>query len=571
MADELIPPAIRNGGTGAAPTSGSVRGDYRQVQAAEEVNAPGVDRAADTEAEAAAARARALGGLFKEFEGISSDVGIKASTQVGALAGAASGNTGHPQYKQGLAQFTAYGRAFNNAATGAYAIEAEAQADDAAARLRVEANNNPATFAATFSATRDAVLKNAPPMAVPMLTELYNKRLAAGLAAISGDQAAEIKQTQRRIYDIGIQRGISKVATLQGSENPHDQLEGSDEWAKLSLMIHGGVTNGLYSPAEAQAMEVNAHRAITEQVFETQVDRELYRPGGDPVGLIARFRQAHLDNMSNPNEVPILSEDEFNRLMGNAKQKVLQQNMMEAYAKRQGKTEEELRFEAGDKEGTSRLLSSTLTVKWLDSAVRTGDLKPEVARTLRAALLNDATGAPSHSNTEQLFNIMHDPNFLDMDGRALATYPDLSIQDRNTLVREQAKRLASWENTQAVKNGRSLIDFNLKIAPGTSREMLSPEENKARDAAQQEYLRLMSAEDPAKRDSTANQHAIEAVQHVQKQLAVDKIAALTKSRQTFIQNFGPGSPGSMDKEQYETRLKQIADSITAQQAILGQK
>ncbi|MDE2097055.1 MAG: hypothetical protein KGL39_07400 [Patescibacteria group bacterium] len=569
MADDLIPPAVRNGGTGSAPTTGRTDpGSYFQTG---EVNAYGVDRAADAAGEAAAARARALGGLFKEFEGVSSDIGTQAATQAGALAGAASGNTGHPQYKQGLARFTEYGRAFNNAATGAYAIEAEAQADEAAARLRVQANNNPATFQATFTATRDAVLKNAPAMAVPMLTELYNKRLAAGLAAISGDQAQEQRTTQRQIYDIGIQRGISKVATLQGSADPHDQLDGADEWTKLSLLIHGGVSSGLYSEAEARAMEVNAHRAITEQVFETQVDRELYMPGGDPIGLIARFRQAHLDNMSNKNEAPILSEEEFNRLMSNAKQKVLQQNMMEAYAKRQGKTEEELRFEAGDKEGTSRLLSNTLTVKWLDSAVRTGDLKPEVARTLRAALLSDATGAPAKSDPAALYKLIHDPNFLDMDGRDIATFPGLSTQDRLAAVKEQDRRLASWENTQAVKNGRGLIDFNLKIAPGTSREMLSPEENKARDAAQQEYIRLMQAEDPAKRDSTANQHATEAVQHVQKQLAVDKIAALTKSRQTFIQNFGPGSPGNMDKEQYETRLKQIADSIAAQQAILGQK
>src|SRR5438132_5188212 len=107
--------------------------DYRSLQAPDQVRT-------DLPDSGAAARAQALHAAFKEFEDVSGNIYNQVQTHAGALAGAASGDTGHPQYREGLARLTAYGRAFNNAATGAYAVQAEAQAEDAAARRRVQAN-----------------------------------------------------------------------------------------------------------------------------------------------------------------------------------------------------------------------------------------------------------------------------------------------------------------------------------------------------------------------------------------------------------------------------------------------
>ncbi|MGH8337065.1 MAG: hypothetical protein ACRETL_09675, partial [Gammaproteobacteria bacterium] len=359
----------------------------------------------------AAMRAAALSGLFKEFGGISGDIYNKVQTRAGALAGAASGNTGHPDYKQGFARLTAYGRAFNNAATGAYAIEAEAQADDAAARLRVQANNNPDTFNTTYSAVRDAVLKSAPADAVPMLSELYGKHLAATMAAITGDQLTQQKQLQAQTWNEGVARQTSKVANLMGSDKSEDQEAAKDEQVKLTLKIDGGFHSGLYSQAEAQAMHINAARAITSQVFETQVDRELSRPdGGDVVGLLSRFRDAHELNLSNKNEPPVLSEPEFNLLMSNAKQKIMQQKMMEAYVRMTGHTAEQLKFQAGDTIYTARALGGQATLPEISAAVLSGNLKPETGRALAGFISN---GGVAHSNPYTVSGITHDPAFLD--------------------------------------------------------------------------------------------------------------------------------------------------------------
>lgn len=557
MADELIPAATRNGGTGSVQVAGSTGPDYRQVQGPEQVRT-------DLPDNGAAQRAAALGSLFKEFEGVSGDILDKVQTHAGELAGAAAGATGSPQYREGLARFTAYGRAFNNAATGAYAVQAEAQADDSFARLRVQANNSPETFAATYGAVRDAVLKSAPPDAVPMLTELYNKRLATGLAAIRGDQMTEQRTLQRQSYDEGVSRLTSRVAILQGSDNPQDQLEAADEHTKLSLLINGGINSGLYSEAEGKAMNINAMRTITAQVFQTQVDKELSKPDGDVITLLENFRKAHQDNLANTNEAPVLSEPEFQKLMGDATTKIREQNLLISMNKREGKTAEQLRLEAGDQQYTSLLFQGKLSDRLLDAGVRSGDLKPETARSLHT-MLNGGMG-PSKSDPASYARAVHDPNFLDMTGDELAALPGVSINDKLALVKEQDRRKANWEGTQSVKDAKNLLSNELKILPGTPSAALSDEQRKALGDANQEFIQLMNATDPAKRDGAAMSVARTVVQHAQQREHAGNATALSTGMQSFISTHGPASAAPMDKAAYETRLKQYQDRIASERS-----
>lgn len=557
MADDLIPAQIRNGGAGSVSVGGVNAPDYRQVQAPEQVRT-------DLPDNGAAARAAALGSVFKEFEGVSSDIYKKYQTHAGALAGAAAGNTGSPQYKQGLARFTAYGRAFNNAATGAYAVEAEAQADDSAARLRVQSNNNPDTFSATYSAVRDAVLKTAPADAVPMLTELYNKHLATGMAALRGDQLTEQKTLQRQTYDEGVSRQTSRVANLQGSDNPDDQNAAADEHVKLTLLINGGVTAGLYSEAEGKAMNTNAMRTITAQVFSQQVDKELGKPDGDVVTLLDNFRQAHMSNLGNKNEVPILSEPEYQKLMADATTKVREQNLLISMNKREGRTAEQLRFEAGDQQYTSLLFQGKLTDRTLDAAVRSGDLKPETARSLHT-MLNGGQG-PTKSNAAAYSRVIQDPNFLDMSGQEIASLSDISMADKLSLVKEQDRRKANWEGTQSVKDAKGTISNALKILPGTPAAALSDEQRKSLGDANQEFIQLMNATDPAKRDGTATSVAQTVIKHAQQREHAANATAFTTGMQNFIQSHGPTSPAPTDKATYEARIKHYQDQIAAERA-----
>ena len=323
MADNLIPEIET--GQGAAPRSGYSPGpDYRSVQAPAQVRT-------DLPSSGAAARAAQLSATFKQFEEVSGNIYDAAAAKAGGLAGAASGATGSPQYKTGLGQFTAYSQAFNNAATGAYAIEAEAQIDDDATRLRIAANKNPDTFAATFSAVRDAVLKEAPPMAVPMLTAKYNEKLALGIAAIRGDQMTEQREQQAKVWDEGVARQTTRVADLLGSTDPAQQALAAGEQAKLNVQIEGGLNSGLYSQQGAESRHIESQRTIMKQVVTTQFDREL--AGGDAAAYIEHFRQLHIADLTDTSKPPALSEPEYDQLSTMMKQQLQLKRATMYYAK----------------------------------------------------------------------------------------------------------------------------------------------------------------------------------------------------------------------------------------------
>ena len=535
--------------------------DYRQLQGPEQVNTNLPD-------DGAAARAAALERTFKEFEGVAGKAYESIQTERGALAGAAAGATGNPKYREGFAQLTAYGRAFNNAATGAYAVQAEAQADDDAARLRVQANNDPNTFRATYSAVRDGVLKHAPAEAVPMLTDLYNRRLAAGLAAISGDQAAEQRTTQRQIYDEGVARQTSRVAILQGSENPQDQLAALDEQAKLSLLIEGGKNSGLYSAAEAQAMHVGAMRQITSQVFSTTVDRELAKPAEtrDIVGLMERFRQAHVVDLQDTSKPPTLSEAEYQKLYADATTKIREQNLLDALDRRETKSAEQIRWEQGDINYTALALSHQATPKMLSDAVRTGDLKPETARSLNYLLEQGNTQVKSDPNA--LLRVHTRPDFLDLTPDEVTALPGINDADKLKIIQEQEKRRNSWEGTQASKQAVSSIGAALKIPPGTMMAALSEEQRTAYSAAQQEYIQIVNGLKPSEQQNPAalNTAAQTVIQHAQQRNAVAEAAALTRAMDYTHRTHGPGGSDEWDAKKLAAYDEQMSKRIAAAQA-----
>lgn len=531
--------------------------DYRQLQSPEQVRT-------DLPDSGAAARAQALGSLFKEFEGVAGEQYTKAQTTAGSLAGAAAGATGHPAYREGLARFTAYSQAFNNAATGAYAIQAQTQADEAATRLRVQANNNPDTFRTTYSAVRDSVLKSAPAEAVPMLTELYNKHLAAGLAAVSGDQATEQLAVARQEYDWGIDKQVSRVATLMGSADPHDHMLAMDEQTKLSIMIDGSKNAGLHSEAEAAAMHVNAMRAITGQVFSTQVDRELADPKGDVVTLMDNFRAAHVANLADKNQPPILAEAEFQKLMADANQKIREWHLTYDLAKGNAKSAEQVRFEAGDVKYTGMLLDGSLTPRMLAAAEKSGDLKPETARSLSDRL---SLGTVTHSNPLTLMRALQDPNLPGKTPEEIASTPGLSNADMVKVGQEAQRQRNNWEGTQQAKDAISSISVALKVPPGTPQGALSDLEKTAVANATLDFKTRINALPPEQRAGAYQSVAQEVVKGIKRQEVQDNIVGIHTAVERTLKAHGPGAVDAWPPD----KLKAYQDQRNAQIKTLQQQ
>ena len=543
--------------------------DYRQLQGPEQLMS-----AASVPTSGRASEAEQLSQSLKQFEQSSGELASKAEAQAGSIAGAAAGATGNPNYKTGLLRLSAYSSAYNNAATGAYAMESEVHAEDLAAKLRVQANNDPTMFAQTYAAARDATVKNAPPMAQAMLTEVYNRHLAAGVAALSGSQAEEIKNTQKQIYDRDVDRSVSRVAILQGSANPQDQLQALDEHTKLIMKIDGGVNSGLYSHAEGEAMKVNATREITKQVFDTQVDRELGKMAdgsgnaGDVVNLVENFRRAHEENLANPNEPAVFSETEFNQLYGLAKQKIMQQKLLDMYTKNGQKTAQQLLWEKSDAQYTALALAGHTNVTEISRAVAHGDLEPEKGRAI-AGMLTRGQDVPK--NDEGLYQAMHNPNRFDWSPQDIDKLP-IDGQQKIKLSASITSERDQWESHPAIKDADRHIDAELKTPPG-SFDTMSNDQKTAYIKAHDDFRKALSSVPIDQRDAKAGQVAQNVIYQRQAANADAEAAQWQSSLANAESKYGPGGsspdPAKLAKQQAFVQQKVKALQAAAAQYRAG--
>jgi hypothetical protein len=375
-----------------------------------------------------------------------------------------------------------------------------------------------------------------------------------------------LKATHKATYDMGIQKQVSRVADLQGDPDPRAQAKALDEQVQLTQIIDGGVKAGLYSPAEAQALHINTARAITEQVFSTQVDAELARPDGDPVQLLERFRQAHIANSEDTSSPQILSEPEFQKLMQDAKAKIQTQRLLDAYNKQSGRSAEELKFSAGDQQYTSMFLANKLTPKDLESAVRSGDLRPERATALNSLLAN---GPAAGGNAALYYKLHNSADVLDMTDAQISAYMGpggLNGKQADQLSQDIKRRNSTYEGTQQFKDGTATISLALKIPPGTPAAALSDDQRKAQAEAMQDYRQRIEALKPSERTGSMNKVAGEVVKDELKRQAAADVTRLQNGRIAIQQNYGPASDHPWSPEKMERQMKAIDAQIKAAQA-----
>lgn len=262
--------------------------DYRQLSAPAQLEAFNYD-------DGSAAAASKLAGSFKQFTNDASALGQEVSSAEGAKAGEMAGAMGDPQFKSGFLKYTAYSQAYNNAATRSYAIRAENDAEDTAARLEVQANNDPSHFQATYTAVRDATVAQAPTEVRGLVANIYNKRLGEGTARLIHSQQEEYQKQSRVDVSEGIARSTDRIANWMSSNDPVLHAQAEDEQVSLSLMIDGAKNDGTITETEAASAHIAAQRSITEQTIGYRFKNELNNPYGDPVGFIERLQAANRD------------------------------------------------------------------------------------------------------------------------------------------------------------------------------------------------------------------------------------------------------------------------------------
>jgi hypothetical protein len=526
--------------------------DYRQLQSPVEPMPGGAVPTSGRTAEA-----EELSAAFKQFSGEAGQLATKANTQAGAIAGAVAGQSGTPALKEGLTRFTAYSQAYNNAAIGAFVTESEIHAEDTAAKLRIQANNDPNTFASMYSAAADASVKEAPAQAQAEMRAMWNRHLTAGVSALSGAQALQIQQKNKDIYDQGTERAVSRVATLQSSDNPQDQLQAQDEHAKLVARINGGVESGLYSPAEAQAKLYNATKEITAQDFSTRVDRaisDMSDGKGDQgiISLLENFRKAHQQNLSDTSQAPVFSENEFQQLMQNAKQKLQQENIIEAYSRRDGKTAEQIKYEKSDQEVTVAMaqhMPGDQLSQLVAARVASGDLKPEVGR---AVLSSIQRGFDAPVDKKAYYFAENNPDRFNWNTQEILQHVGGNAGQAAQLAAKIKAEQSGWEAHDQIKDARATVSAGLKIPSGTALELASDEDKLAAAHAQVELTRQLTMLPPDKRDAEAPRVANNVVLEMQAREAETKAAQWAKVN---LSKFAPGGSRYTTDADYKQKVE----------------
>lgn len=373
-----------------------------------------------------------------------------------------------PTLRTGLRATTAYGRAYNNAAIRSYAIQAEADADETAARLEAEAGSDPERFRTVFGKVRDDILQNAEPGMRAALSEIYGRRLGAGVVRATEKRALEVKNEHRVIAKQGLQQMVDRAGRLRAEG---DDAGADEEMLKMEALLGSVQNDGTYTPAEVQAMRREAQVGVLAQEEAGSFVRELQNPEGDPLAYIERLRAEYATTEA-------LSADEENRVIDGLFAEWRQYASLQASRHSQevdGHVATVLdAYSRGQTAGTAALSSLTGVPESLKDSVR--------GKVLEA--LNERRALAREENVATLVSIARAEAKNSVDGQ---TYANVErMYDAGAYTPEQyANQLAALDSSRLRKAGDVAVmkEVHDSLASGVPLDPSNPEIRKALAAA----------------------------------------------------------------------------------------
>lgn len=507
--------------------------------------------------------ATALAHAFKQFEGIALEPAANARAQQGQQEGTEAGANGTPEFRAGVRAATAYGAAYNNSAMRSYAVHSEADAEDQAARLELEAQNDPDTFAATFSAVRDETMKHAPPQARGTLATIYDRRLQAGVSRLSLARADELNKTARADTAEGVARLIDKAATLHGSDDIANYEEAIETEVQLGLLIDGAASDGTITQTEAVALHKNSQRQLLSQTVSARFRRVLDSPSQNPVDFIEKLRK---ENKTNEALSPKEEDALVDQLIGDLKQ----HNALMAAGLTDNNAAMRMRYEVGDREATAALFTGELTTGKLREMIVQQRLDPGRA----TSLANELASGDKLDDTKEAFHVR--TNLQSIAEADIASNRKLSWKTRGDLILKRREEAETWKGTQVAREANDRIERALGIAPGTNRDMLKPEEAEQLDQAKTTWYNEVDKLPPAERQAAVLTVAEDVVGRFIRKGKANEAQNKRKNKATYIklqrEKFGP--PDQMDEQsrkKYNERLSQYDADIAAAEAEAARK
>lgn len=483
--------------------------DYRSLEAPAEIGTSLPDNGA-------AMKAHALSQAFAEFGGQRMEEFRELRAHAGEMAGAEAGQTGDPNFKEGLQRLSAYGKAYNNAALGAYILKSQASVDAAASQIRFKANGDPAVFDQLFTAHRDGALAGAPVEARAELARIYNQRHAEIYGTMTYDQLIRQRDAAKAQYSDGLNNMLSQAAAYYSTGDATDHATGMDLEAQARKLIDGGASpqNNFWTAEEATQMKYESLRKVWLQSTDVALDRAL-RMGHGAFAVLQKFQTEHEADLRNPVAgKPLLDEDLYKKAIADFTMRIRSQGALEAENKREGKMD----VEATQKASYARFMGlaalGQTNAAQIGEAVLHNELDPHVAPSILS--VQASVKSEPASNERSLAMLYADPHRRDMTVDEFRHYPGVNSKDALAMYERTQTENKGWQGADRAKQAIERMHGALTPDDGIPMRYHTPAEQRAYLTAHQYWLDEMAKVPPSQREARALPIADEAVKAAQR-------------------------------------------------------
>lgn len=491
---------------------------------------------------------RQLAAMAGDFSSRAAQLLGQVSARKGAEAGAQS--TGEPKYRS---EFTASGRAFNDAAQRNYLIEQYSDIEQNLGRIEAESRNNPLEYQAAADGMRKGLIQGAPARARAEIMTMFTRRYAEGMVRVQEGARESQRLENRAILQKGLDQVTDSISRRLSSGSPMEIQTAENEQLVFGAMIDGAVASGDLAPHEAVAMKAAAEKQITMQVINGQFEATLDKPDGKPAAFIQQI-------MDMP--VETLSDEEKQSVIGGLFQRLNRFQAAHAEATQLEDVARKGRWDKGEREATLAMLQRNLTLKQLSTMVANDEIDPAVARTLENGLL-----AAKTSVDDPKTKFLVETNLLHYSESDIAGMGNLSLETRSGLILQRRKDAEGWKGDQGAQEATRRIDVALGIPSGLGPQFavsITPEKATAAAKARSYFYDLVEATPEEQRKAKYFELADKAITEVGKESKAIELQIMRESRAKYMRDQGnPDDMGTQTRLDYdkamERRNKAISD------------
>lgn len=492
-------------------------------------------------------RAQTAGQLASVLSSFSQQAGQRY-TQARAAAGSQAGSevTGTPTLKSG---FTAFGRAYNDAASRNYLISQYADMEAQLGRAEAESGSDPDKFRAASEGMLRGVQKSAVPQLRGDLAAMYQRRIGEGTVRLTKMRIAEQKELNRAMLQKGLDTVSDSISRKFASGDPVAMQEAEEDEVHYALMVDGALNDGTVTPAEAETLKTEAAKRSTAQILTGMFENQIRV--GDPIAFISKVMQQPVANLSDAEKQGVVV-DMFQRLN--------RYQALTAEDEQLQNAEQKSRWKEGERSATLSFLQGGLTIGGLSKMLANDQLDPAIARTLENQL-----SSPQRHVDDPDVKFQVETNLLSFEEEDIATAPGLSKATRADLILKRREEAEGWRSDPGAQEALRRIDVAIGMPPGgTIMANIDPTIMTKAGRAKSYFYDLIESTPEDQRRGQYIELGQKAIDYVQRD---DNAAALERERRTLAQyqaQVGDASQLSgRQLEEYqqtvERRQKRIAD------------